>query len=151
VAGEPRSVEADYEPGIAEADLGDQFLEAVTLHTASARFAEILVNDLHALVGPPESDGAIDQPILQLRALLVLPHLVQGRLPHIDIRQFGAMRRRHPLISDVRGDQHGPSPLPAPHPSAASAATAPPIFGLSAFESLATGSATDTEGPPEPG
>ena len=68
VAEEPRSVEADYEPGIAEADLGDQFLEAVALHTASARFAEILVNDLHALVGPPESYGAIDQPILQLRA-----------------------------------------------------------------------------------
>lgn len=36
VAGEPRSVEADYEPGIAEADLGDQFLEALALHTASA-------------------------------------------------------------------------------------------------------------------
>ena len=29
VAGEPRSVEADDEPGIAEADLGDQFPEAV--------------------------------------------------------------------------------------------------------------------------
>ncbi len=50
----------------------------MALHAARAGFAEILVDDLHAPVRPPESDGAIDQPILQLRTLLVLLHLVEG-------------------------------------------------------------------------
>ena len=86
---------------MAEADLGNQLLETVALDAARSRFAEILVDDLHALTRPPQTDGAIDQAILQLRALLMLPHLVHGRLPHVNIGQFGAMRRREPLFSGV--------------------------------------------------
>jgi hypothetical protein len=66
-AGETRSIEADHEPGIAKTDFGDQLLEAVTLDTARARFAEILVDDLHTLMRPSQADGAIDQAVLQLR------------------------------------------------------------------------------------
>ena len=101
VAGQARSVETDHKTGVAEADLGNQLLETVALDAARARFAEILVDDLHALIRPPQTDGAIDQAILQLRALLMLPHLVHGRLPHVNIGQFGAMRRREPLFSGV--------------------------------------------------
>ena len=36
VAGQPRSIEADHETGIAEADFGDQLLEAVALDAAGA-------------------------------------------------------------------------------------------------------------------
>ena len=76
VAGEPRSVEADHKAGITEANLSDQLLETVALHAPRARFAEILVDDLHTLMGPSQSDGAVDEPVLQLRAFLVLLHLV---------------------------------------------------------------------------
>ena len=55
VAGQTRGIEADHEPGIAKADLGDQLLEAVTLDAARARFAKILVDDLHTLVRPSQS------------------------------------------------------------------------------------------------
>jgi hypothetical protein len=52
-------------------------LKAAALYATRARFAEILVDDLHAAVRPSESNGAIDQPVLQRRALLVQPHLVE--------------------------------------------------------------------------
>jgi hypothetical protein len=60
------------------ADFGDQLLEAVTLDAARARFAEILVDDMHTLMGPSQANGAIDQAVLQLSTLLMLPNLVQG-------------------------------------------------------------------------
>ena len=77
VAGETRSIEADHEPGIAKTDFGDQLLEAVTLDTARARFAEILVDDLHTLMRPSQANGAIDETVLQLSTLLMLTNLVQ--------------------------------------------------------------------------
>ncbi|WP_210297442.1 hypothetical protein [Bradyrhizobium sp. 2S1] len=50
----------------------------MTIHTASTGFAQILVNDLDALRRPAQTDGAIDEAVLQLRALLMLAHLVHG-------------------------------------------------------------------------
>src|SRR6266550_3791980 len=151
VAGEPRSVEADHEPGVTKADLSDQLLESMALDAARTRFAEILVDDLYALMGPPQTDGAIDQAILQLRALLMLPHLVQGRLPHVNIGQFGAMRRREPLVSELRGGQHERSPPLARPRSPASVASTLRPSGRSAFASRLTGSAKDAEGFPPTG
>src|SRR6266700_2380454 len=151
VAGEPRSVEADHEPGVTKADLSDQLLESMALDAARTRFAEILVDDLYALMGPPQTDGAIDQAILQLRALLMLPHLVQGRLPHVNIGQFGAMRRREPLVSELRGGQHERSPPLARPRSPASVASTLRPSGRSAFASRLTGSAIDAEGFPPTG
>jgi hypothetical protein len=68
----------DFYSSIAKADFGDQLLEAVTLDAARARFAEILVDDMHTLMGPSQTNGAIDQAVLQLSTLLMLPNLVQG-------------------------------------------------------------------------
>src|SRR6266480_2254393 len=148
VAGQARSVEADYEPGVTKADLGDQLLKTVALDAARSRFAEVLVDNLHALVRPPQTDSTIDEAILQLRALLVLPYLVHGRLPLIDIGQFSAMRRREPLVSDLCGGQHERSPLLTCPRSPASVASAPRPSGQSAFASRMTGSAIDAEGFP---
>lgn len=50
----------------------------MTIHTASTGFAQTLVNDLDAFRRPTQTDGAIDEAVLQLRALLVLAHLVHG-------------------------------------------------------------------------
>ncbi len=78
IAGQARSVEAHHKAGVAKADLGNELLETMTIHTASTGFAQILVNDLDALRRPAQTDGAIDEAVLQLRALLVLAHLVHG-------------------------------------------------------------------------
>jgi len=119
----------------------------VALDTARARFAEILVDDLYTLMRPSQADGAIDQAVLQLSTLLMLTNLVQGRLPHIDIGQFGTMHRREPFVSGDWGDQHDRSPFLARREAAVSASSAPQVFGRSAFASLRRGSATGAEAP----
>jgi hypothetical protein len=50
----------------------------MALNAAGARFAEVFVDDLHPLMRPPQTDGTINQPVLQLCTLLMLSHLVQG-------------------------------------------------------------------------
>jgi hypothetical protein len=55
---------------------------------------------------PSQPNGAIDEAVLQFRALLMLTHLVQRRLPDVNVRQFGAMRRGETLISDIQCHQH---------------------------------------------
>jgi hypothetical protein len=78
IAGQARSVEAHHKTGVAKADLGNELLETMAVHAASTGFAQILVNHLDALGRPAQSDGAIDKAVLQLRALLMLAHLVHG-------------------------------------------------------------------------
>src|ERR1700728_2277443 len=78
VAGQARSVEADHEPGITKADFGNQLLKGMTLDVAGAGFAEVLIDDMHAPVRPSQSNGPIDQPVLQLGTLLMLTNLGQG-------------------------------------------------------------------------
>ena len=101
VARQPRGIQAEHQAGIAEPDLGDQPLEAMPLGTRRARLAEILVDDVDALARPAEPDGALDQTILQLGALLVLADLLDRGLAHIDIGQLGAVRRADPLSAPV--------------------------------------------------
>src|SRR5712691_723334 len=56
---------------------------------------EVVINDLNPFRGPAEQGCTIDQPVLQLGALLMLADLAGGRLAHVNIGQLGAMRRRH--------------------------------------------------------
>src|SRR3954447_20529392 len=123
VACQPRGIEAEHQPGIAEPDLGNQPLEAVSLGARRPRLAEILVNDADALARPAEPDGTIDKTILKLGALLVLADLVDRGLAHIDIGQLGTVRRADPLLSAGRGAQHRKSPSSS-HLSAPSGAAA---------------------------
>lgn len=52
----PIAIVAGDETGIAEADFGHQFLEAAALGAVGAGFTEIIVDDVHATVGPAQSD-----------------------------------------------------------------------------------------------
>src|ERR1700694_579136 len=99
-------------------------------------------------MGPAETDGTIDQPVLQLGALLMLPHLVDGRLPHVDIGQLSTVRRREPFVSDVRADQHDPPPCRV---SLALAVSARRGFEQSAFASPSTDSPAGAERRPPDG
>src|SRR6267143_1377587 len=76
VARQPRGIQAQHQP----------------------RLPEAVINDLNPFLGPAEQGCTIDQPILQLGALLMLTDLAGGRLAHVNIGQLGAMRRRHRAV-----------------------------------------------------
>ena len=63
---------------MAEADLGDQPLEAGPAVTGRAGTPEVLIDDLDPLPGPAEPEGAIDQAVLQLGALLIKASLARA-------------------------------------------------------------------------
>src|SRR5436309_2898822 len=95
VARQPRGIQAQHQPRLPEANLGDQPLEAAAAVARRTGLPEVVVNDLNPFLGPAEQGCTIDQPILQLGALLMLTDLAGGRLAHVNIGQLGAMRRRH--------------------------------------------------------
>jgi hypothetical protein len=80
VTRQPRSIETQHQAGFSEANLSDQTLKAVALSTGSTGLPKIIVDDSDALTRPPERYCAIDQMILELRALLMLANLTCCRL-----------------------------------------------------------------------
>src|SRR3954453_5583580 len=95
VARQPRGIQAQHQPRLPEANLGGQPLEAAAAVARRTGLPEVVINDLNPFLGPAEQGCTIDQPILQLGALLMLTDLAGGRLAHVNIGQLGAMRRRH--------------------------------------------------------
>ena len=75
VAGEPRRVQTHHKAGLAKADLGDQRLKAVPIFAGRPGLAKIVIDDVNALARPAEHGGSLDQPILQLRAFLMMTDL----------------------------------------------------------------------------
>jgi hypothetical protein len=97
---------------VIEPDFGDQALEARPAVGARSRLAQVVIDDDDALARPAQLDRAIDQAILQLGRLLVVKHLVHGRLPYV--HHGGALpvprvdlRRRTPRVPSLtRGRVH---------------------------------------------
>jgi hypothetical protein len=75
---------------------------------------------------------------LQLRAFLVLPHLVHRRLPDVDVSEFGAMRGGQALVSGAQCHQHERSPFLLRRRPAACAASVARAAGRAAFASRPT-------------
>src|SRR6266550_8144005 len=88
VARQPRGIQTQHQPCLPEADLGDQSLEAAAAVARRTGLPEVVINDLNPLLGPAEQGCTIDQPILQLCALLMLTDLAGGRLAHVNIGQL---------------------------------------------------------------
>src|ERR1700751_5049476 len=95
VARQPRGIQAQHQSRLPEADLGDQPLEAAAAVARRTGLAEVVINDLNPFLRPTKRSCSINQPVLQLRALLMLADLTGGRLPHVNIGQLGSMCRRH--------------------------------------------------------
>jgi len=112
VAGQARSVQAQHQPGLAQADLGDQALEAVALGACGARLAQVVVDHRDPLARPAKPGGPVGQAVLQLRALLVLADLARRGLAHVDVGELGAMGRGDPLGRLIQRGQHGLPPRP---------------------------------------
>ena len=85
VARQARHLQAHDDPGMSQAHLGDQALEALAIGRTGARLPEVGIDDDHLLLPPPERDGASLQRILALGAFGILQHLAQRRLAHVEI------------------------------------------------------------------
>ena len=140
VARQARGVEADDQAGMAEADLGDQLLEARTFGRAGAGLAEILVDDVDPLARPAPGFSPLNQTVLQLGTLLMLLDLGQRGLAHVDIGQLGPTSCREVVVRQSWSGHHLCSPGSAA--SGASAAEVRPEAEPSASGSRAGGSAT---------
>src|SRR5438270_3484644 len=102
VARQPRGIQAQHQPRLPEANLGDQPLEAAAAVARRTGLPEVVINDLNPFLRPTKRSCSIDQPVLQLRALLMLADLTGSRLSHVNIGQFGAMRRRYRTFQSER-------------------------------------------------
>ena len=91
VAGEPRGLDRDHGADPALADRGEQLLEARP-GDAGAGAAEIVVDHLDG--GPAQRAGAIGKAILPAPALVIVEHLVGGRLADVDEGAAGQVLRR---------------------------------------------------------
>lgn len=147
IARQTRSVEADDETGIVQTDLGNQTLKAASLRLAAAGLAKIIVDDADALPWPPKTDGAVDETVLQLGALLVVPDLTDRRLADVDIGELGPARRREALVSEGSDRQHHRVPrrrpplhvVPSP-PASRPVGPDPPATGFATSEVVASSS-----------
>src|SRR3954449_5429620 len=91
VAGEPRGLDRDHGADAALADGGEQLLEARPGDPGTGA-AEIVVDHLDG--GPSQRPGALDERILATAALVMIEHLIGGRLAHIDEGAAGQVVRR---------------------------------------------------------
>jgi hypothetical protein len=75
VARQTRLIQAHDQAGFTQTHFRDQRLEAVPLSAGRAGLAKIVVDDMNPLARPTEQGCSLDQPILQLGALLVMADL----------------------------------------------------------------------------
>ena len=97
VTGESRDLQPHDHADATEADVGDDALKADPLDRRRARQPQVVIDD-HDLVGrPAERQGPPLQGVLPGRALLMVVHLLQGRLPHVETGE----RRRWSAVTAV--------------------------------------------------
>ena len=84
VAGEPRHLEAQNDPSVAQPDLADQALEAQAIIGGGAGLAQVVINNDHLLRRPAQGDGPIAEGVLASGALRVLVNLLEGRLADVE-------------------------------------------------------------------
>ena len=110
VAGGPGGVEAYDRARMARSDLGGQLPEARPLDGPGSGFAQILINDMHALMRPAESDGAVDE------AVLPTPCFLDGAAPRsrktggVNVGELAAMRGSDTFVRAIRCSHHADPP-----------------------------------------
>ena len=103
---------------------------------------------LDPLARPAKPDGTVDQAVLELGALVMIPDLIDRGLAHVDVGEPGAVGRAEPLVRSVRGGQHVGSPR-SRDCSPACVAAGRREHGRSALASRPAGSARAAAGAPE--
>jgi len=86
-ARQTRHLDAEHQPDIAKADLGDKPLKAQSALDAGARAAEIVVDDDDPLSYPAKLRRPIRERVLELCGLLMALNLLHRGLADINDRQ----------------------------------------------------------------
>ena len=74
--------------------VGDDALEAGPLGRRSARDSQVVIDDHDLVGGPTQRQSPPLQGVLPGSALLMVVHLLQGGLPHVETSQATQMARR---------------------------------------------------------
>ena len=90
VSGQPRALQPEHDPGLAERDLSDQPLETLPVGGGGAGAALVDIDDDDVAVGPAQRGGLAAQVVLAARRFGVVDDLIQRRLSDI---QVGSRRR----------------------------------------------------------
>ena len=85
VAGQPRYLQSQHDAGAAQADLGHQLLEALTVRRRGTRLTLVAVDDDDVVESPAQSDGALFEGVLTFRALAVLEDLLHRGLSYVEV------------------------------------------------------------------
>jgi hypothetical protein len=83
---QPRDLDPEHDPDLAQADIGDELLEAVAAPRARARAAQIAVDHDDLAGVPAERDRALGELVLALQALAVALDLSERALAHVHVR-----------------------------------------------------------------
>src|SRR3954447_22169641 len=114
-----------HEADLAQADRGDEALEAEALLAAGSRQAEVVIDDADVGVRPAHLPRPLDQSVLAAGALLVVEHLLRRRLPDVDEGAQTGVARLH-LGRAAHGASAPPEPCGSTGAGAAGRPTAPP-------------------------
>src|SRR5437773_6233275 len=98
VARQPRGIQAQHQPRLPEANLGDQPLEAAAAVARRTGLPEVVINDLNPFLRPTKRSCSIDQPVLQLRALLMLADLTDSPIAERLLTRIRVINAVHPLF-----------------------------------------------------
>src|SRR5207248_4445495 len=85
------------------------------------RLAKVIIDDFDPLLC--KADRPVDQPVLQLSALLMLADLPRSRLRHVNVGELRSVCRRHPVFRTRQRVQHDPPRLAVARPPASIAAS----------------------------
>jgi hypothetical protein len=77
VSGQPRALQPEHDPGLAERNLGDQPLETLPAGGGGAGAALVDVDDDDVVVGPAQRGGLAAQVVLAARRFGVVGDLIQ--------------------------------------------------------------------------
>ena len=92
VAGQPRHLDAQHDPDLAQPDVGDQLLEPDPPLGLRPGAAQVSVDHHHLVGRPAQRNRTFPQFVLAGKGFGVLDHLRRGGLAHIHVRVPGAMR-----------------------------------------------------------
>src|SRR3984885_4190067 len=128
VARQPRHVDRQNQPDLAEPDPADEFLEAASLCDRRPAQAEIRINHVDVGLMPSEFASALAKRVLEPQAFLIAHHLVGCRLPDVD---HGLARQMDRLDQFGLHEKSPPDPQGRRRQSAAAEPTAVPPRDLS--------------------
>ena len=99
-AGQPRALQRQHDPGLAQPDIGDQLRKPRPARRRGTGPAQVLIDHHHLVRRPAQQDRPLPQIVLAGQALSVGTHLQQRGLAHIHIRVPGPVRRSDLLPRD---------------------------------------------------